>query len=324
MAWDSVPWFIGGGAQHSPEVARLLSFAATSGAQGIVSAPDLKVTPTAVPGGGVVVAPGAALILNRATGGASQTYVARLPIAETALVAPTSSAGRRSDLIVAQIEDPFMAGEPWQDPADPKVGPYIFTRVIPNVPAGTTRLQDVPGYAGRSAITLARVDLPASTGTVTAAMITDLRKLAQPRSARQVWSAGGHYQGGSDLTATSGRQTWPNATYTVDVPEWATWVHVTLTLAGILQVGGQVDANLWLQFNNGDLGGSLKVDHDQIIDGVRNTYIITGSGTIAPSNRGATRTVRLQGTTSSARSGRLRSDAEAHILYDVQFEERAV
>lgn len=92
-------------------------------------------------------------------------------------IAATGSAGGRSDLIVAQVEDPNMAGEPWQTPTNPAVGPYIFTRVIPNVPAGTTSLRPL-GYSGRSAIVLARVDLPASTGTVTASMITDLRELA--------------------------------------------------------------------------------------------------------------------------------------------------
>lgn len=322
--WDSVPWFIGGGAQHSPEVARLLSYAATSGAQGIVSPSDLKVAPLAVPGGGVRIAPGAALILNRATGGDSQTYVARLPIEDTISIASTGSAVGRSDLIVAQIEDPFMSGEPWQDPEDPTVGPYIFTRVIPNVPAGTTRLQDVPGYAGRSAITLARIDIPPVTGTITAAMITDLRKLAQPRSSRVVWSGSGSSGGDATLTATSGRQTWPNATLDVAIPEWATWVHITMTLAGIIQSGGQVDASLFLQLNAADLGGALRIDHDQIIDGVRNTYIVTGSGTLAAAYPGTTRNVRLQGVNTANRTGRLRADGGSHILFDVQFEERAV
>lgn len=182
MTWDSVPWFIGGGAQHSPEVARLLAYAATNGAEGVVSPGDLKVAPLDVPGASVRVLAGACLVPNRAAGGIAQTYVGRNPSQDVVAIGATGSGAGRSDLVVARVEDPFMAGEPWDDPADPITGPYIFTRVISNVPAGTTRLQDVPGHAGESGIALARIDVPANTGAITTGMIKDLRKLAQARS----------------------------------------------------------------------------------------------------------------------------------------------
>jgi hypothetical protein len=220
--FDPVPWFVGGGAQHSPEVARLLAYAATGGSEGVVLPGDLKVTATTTPGGTVSVAPGGVLVLNRAIGGTAQTYVGRMVTADTVSISPTTSSGARTDLIVAQIEDPFMTGEPWQDPADPTVGPYIFTRVISNVPSTATRLQDVSGYEGRSAVTLARVTLPANTATVTNAMITDLRSLARPRSQRNVYS-GTLPASNRSITLSGGWSNFPNAPISgIDIPAWAT------------------------------------------------------------------------------------------------------
>lgn len=231
MAMDPVPWFVGGGAQHSPEVARLLAYAATGGAEGIVSVGDLQVLPLSVPGQGVQVLPGAALIRQRGSDDTGQTYVARNASATTVSVTPTGSSGGRSDLVVVQVEDPTVAGEPWQDPADPKVGPYVFIRVIPNVPAGTTRLQDVSGYSTRSAVTLARIDYPASTGTVTAAMIKDLRKVARPR---QLTGKNMSFPTGSNPMPTGSYSGWPTGIgEQVDVPDWATKALVTANIGGI-------------------------------------------------------------------------------------------
>lgn len=227
MTWDSVPWFVGGGAEHSPEVARLLAYAATSGAEGTVAPDDLKVVPLSVPGSSVRVLPGAALILNRAQGGAQQTYVGRLPTEDVVDIAATGSGAGRSDLIVAEIMDPYVAGSPFQTPSDVKVGPYIRTRVVSNVAAGTTT---VP--AGITGIALARIDLPASTGTVTGQMIVSLRSLAQPRAESRTYggppgvgawtytSANTH--GNGDAFETAAFPVKPQ----IDVPSWATHVDI--------------------------------------------------------------------------------------------------
>lgn len=327
MSWDSVPWFVGGGAQHSPEVARLLAYAATSGAEGIVTAGDLKVSPLAVPGASVRVAPGAGLIRNRATGGDSQTYVARNPVDDVVAIAATGSGAGRSDLIVAQIEDPFMAGEPWQDPADPTVGPYIFTRVIPNVPAGTTRVQDVPGFSGRSAITLARVDLPASTGTITAAMITDLRNLAMPRQWREMMPYGNlAYEELPHVNGAWGD--WPTALKPqVRVPEWATDVFMTVNLVGVQRI------------HNENADGQVRAIFDQAI-GDPATYDVNGDSGLggwrfdvmpalwAPVTalRGKLVTAKLQAWRSSVAQtdGEVRVDSGTTAVFDFHFVERVV
>ncbi len=231
MTWDSVPWFVGGGAHHSPEVARLLAYAATSGAQGIVTPGDLRVEPLAVPGSSVRVLAGACLILSKAAGGAQQTYVGRNPSEDVKGIAATGSGAGRSDLIVAQIKDPFMPGEPWADPADVTVGPYISTEIIPNVSPTTTT---VP--SGVSGIPLARIDIPANTATITKEMIRDLRYLALPRSLtvqaggvpNSYWHLGNNTHKDTDGTVDKyGMARISEIRPTISIPSWATHVDIS-------------------------------------------------------------------------------------------------
>ena len=326
MAWDNTPWFVGGGAQHSPEVARLLGYAATSGAEGIVTPGDLKVQALAVPGGSVRVAPGAALVLNRAAGGDSQTYAARLPVEDTVAIAATGSGAGRTDLIVVQVEDPFMAGEPWQAPADPTVGPYVFTRVISNVPAGTTSLQQVAGYGGRSAVTLARIDIPASTGTITNAMITDLRRVARPRSLQVTVSAqssGGPLATAVDPVDTTTFVKWPDAaTWSVEVPAWATHVQVRGDVVSFVvksgNTTGQVRAKMF-----GAGGVSASFDENYGTNPHRGTLAFASEFTIPVASRGTTQTLIFEALRSQA-AGFIDADLYTSSLATIVFSERSV
>ena len=178
MGWDPVPWAVGGGAQHSSEVARLVTHIATGGQQGVLGPTDLVVLPLSVPGQGVRAQPGAAVILNKAAGATKDSYVARMPSEDIVTTAANGSGGVRSDLVIARVENPFISGEPWSLPVDVTVGPYIYTRVIQGVPAGTKTV-DALGL-GYSAIPLARIDFPISTATVTSGMIKDLRTVINP------------------------------------------------------------------------------------------------------------------------------------------------
>lgn len=315
MAWDSVPWFVGGGAEHSPEVARLLAYAATNGAEGLVSTGDLKVRELSTPGSSVRVAPGAALILNRASGGDLQTYVARMKTEETIAIAATGSGSGRSDLVVARIEDPWLAGEPWQDPVNPKVGPYVFTRVISNVPSGTTKVTDLG--LGYSAIPLARIDLPASTSTITSGMITDLRKLANPREHRELLVS----SISSTVTANASSWTdWNAYVPSVYVPEWATYMNIVTTVAGALIWSANTDGNI----RNGlgsTFGTSQVVDFDNPSGPTRETLTVQTSTTISSSMRGTTQNLRLQAYFSR---GSLEANPGTQIIHDIQFSEKAV
>lgn len=322
MPLDSVPWFVGGGAQHSPEVARLLAYSATSGSEGVVRSPDLKVVATGTPSAQVQVRVGAGIILNRAVGGDLQSYIARNPTATTVSVAATSSSGGRSDLIVLQVEDPFMSGEPWQDPADVTVGPYVFVRVIPNVPNTTTRLQDVAGYAGRSAITLARIDIPASTATITNAMIKDMRKMARRRSERQLLT--GDADAGFALTSST-FTSWPAASsaFSIDIPEWATSMTAKLELLGG-QTAAQVSGELRLVVNNGDyIFGTYAYNYSAQTNQARQPVIVAGDLAIPSALQGTTATLRMSGRRSGG-SGNLFTVDSTYYLADVQFTEKPI
>lgn len=330
MAWDSVPWLIGGGAEHSPEVARLLAYAATAGSEGIVEPGDLKVSALTVPGASVNVSPGAALIRNRASGGAQQTYVARNPTRDTAAVASTGSS-KRSDLIVAQIEDPYLAGEPWQDPANPKVGPYVFTRVIPNVPAGTTRLQDVAAYAGRSAVTLARVDIPANTAAITNAMIVDLRDVAQPKNREEAWVTNGPAGYGNVFETQDGVwKTLATLTTTATIPEWATRALVRSSVSGLGVFGGEWRGHARVTITTS--AGSVSTREFAIAEnatgvpspGTRLSLPFTDFVRPLTAHAGKTATVKIEIRKAGTQAGRLTYGETTISAADISWQQEAV
>lgn len=327
MGWDSVPWFVGGGAQHSPEVARLLSYVAFGGAEGILGPGDLKVQALAVPGSSVRVAPGACAILSRALGGAYQAYAGRMPTEDTVAIAATGSAGGRSDLIVARIEDPNLSGEPWGAPVDPAVGPYIFTRVIANVPATTTTVAELG--LGYSAVALARVDIPASTATITDAMIVDLRKLARPRRERRLFTA---VPAADDLLTSPAFAQWPAvATWDVDVPAWATKAVLLISLWSLR--ANRFDVNtaggFWGQLRGALSGGGYtpNAGYDVNIPAVNN-YDRVSAGVAATLTLGAgipgtRQRVWLEGLKSGGNTS-LTADTNTTITADVEFVESPV
>ncbi|WFR66645.1 hypothetical protein P9139_18145 [Curtobacterium flaccumfaciens] len=101
----------------------------------------------------------------------------------------------------------------------------MSTVVIPNVGSTVTRLQDVPGYTYATGYAIARVAQPASNGTITAAMITDLRQVANPRRDRQLNAHSQVQAEAETLTSTTqAGEVFPNTTndFTVRIPEWAT------------------------------------------------------------------------------------------------------
>ncbi|MEU9699557.1 hypothetical protein [Streptomyces sp. NPDC047981] len=267
MAWDSVPWFTEGGAEHSSEIARVLAYAAFGGAEGIIGAGDLQVRALAAPAAAVNVLPGACAILNRAAGGAYQAYAARLPSADQVPVAATGVSSR-SDLVIARIENPNSAGETWPLPSDPKIGPYIHTRIVSNVPPTTTSIRQV--RPGDSAITLARIDIPANTSTITQGMVKDLREMGNPRSRRRLYTASP--AGDQNWAGNSVGQwvAWPPAAHwSVEVPLWATKARIVLTLAGVQALrSGVWGASAWklgtrqgqsVQFDTGTTDGSERL-----------------------------------------------------------------
>jgi hypothetical protein len=255
--WDGVPWWIGGPAQHSRELARLIVYVASQGSEGIIGIGDLMVRAQTIPDDTVRVMPGACIVRNRYGGGAYQSYAARLPTTDSPIdIAANTTGTARSDLVIARVEDPLPSGSPWQpypstdDRA--RVGPYVFSRPIPGVPAGTTDIRQISQRANDSAITLARIDVPPNTSTITQAMITDLRQMANPRNKTRLF---GHSMVAAEAetlasTAAAGEY-WPNvigSLFQVDVPEWATRVVCRFEWSQVYFPGGYVAGSIWGQF----------------------------------------------------------------------------
>lgn len=135
--------------------------------EGILGGSSFAVSPSSPAAMTVDVAAGVAVVE-----GDDQTaqgkYLVRKQTAETGLVigaAPGS--GQRNDLIVLQVRDPNAGGAAGDD---------AVLAVIAGTPSGSPVDPAVPN----TALVLARVRVPAGTGSITAGLIDDLRVVADP------------------------------------------------------------------------------------------------------------------------------------------------
>ena len=257
MALDSTPWLVGGGAEHSAEVARLLAYAGTAGAEGIVSAGSLLVRAQATPAASVRVAPGAALILNKYAGGGQQTYVLRNASQTTVPIRATGSTGQRTDMVVARILDPQYEG---QAPSDPNAFNYSRLEVIESVPPGVWSVDEL-GLT-YPAVALAKIHLPNNTATVTSDMIVDLREVANPRT-NEVWRpralAGGDSE---DLYSrwSNGGQIFPSAgIQVVRIPKWATRAQIEMQWLSVRYAANKPNlGRVWVEFGPASTGSRFQ------------------------------------------------------------------
>lgn len=221
MPWDGVPWFVEQPARHSASIARKLAYAAVGGQAGIIAPTDLEVRELAVPGPQVRVFPGVGSILNNAVGVTKEAYLGSLATEDVIGITATTASGGRSDMICARVENPSETGGGWAAPADPQAGPYIKTVVVSNVSSSAVV---PPASAGKALIPLARIDIPASTGTILQSYIKDLRKMAPVLrdSQRLMLPCPGQH---TIPTSQNTYITWPSPPMTgptIDIPIWAT------------------------------------------------------------------------------------------------------
>ena len=313
----TVPWFIGQpGAKHSAEIARVLAFAATGGAEGVIGTGHMKVLAQTVPNGSVRVTPGACSMLNRQSAGTLaavyQSYVDGVSAQEN-LTIPATAGTARADLIVRIVQDSQYP--PNTIPANPAVGPYGKYAVISNVEAARTTLVGLG--LPYSAVVLARINIPASTAAITQAMITDLRQLSQPRtsSMRRTFMTSGA------VTLTSGTPVrWPNVSQSLAIPSWATHAQIKADVAGIYVDGANATAALRVAL--GTSGQSMEV----AVASVNIGRIATGVAhefTLSATDRAAgTAVLDIKGYKGSG--GSLYADHATPVTFDVMFEERAV
>lgn len=306
MSLDPVPWFVGGGAEHSADVARLLAYAATGGGSGVIGSGDFKISALPTPGGAVRASEGAAAIVSTTV--AQQSYIARAPSPTDISIAPTGAGTPRSDMVVLRINDHNLTGG--TPPADPKVGPYVGLDVISNVGGTATT---VPGTYALPAIPLARIDLPASTSAVTAAMITDLRTMPSSRSLRKQWAEFPAGDPGPQMVKGS-YAAWPSAGKAVQVPSWATKLIVTAHVSGVKITGTNQGAGLKFEF------AGVKAPEFGIIYGENNraTSAVVGEFAVAPAQRGTSQSLVLTANHSTGTGG-IWADYQTSLIVDYEF-----
>ena len=254
----SPAWAVDGG-RVPASVARMLAWAATNGSNGVVQATDLAVTALPVPDGAVNVAPGGALMVNRFGGRAqAQTYVTANDATIQVAIPPTSSTAR-TDYLILRVDDWHFDSS--QQPSNPLDATYCSLQ----------RVTSLTGIA-YPYVPLAKITIPASTGTITSAMITDLRQVANPRTKRVLRPNALIWGEQETLTnSTAQGEYWPNKGGAQDVfiPEWATRVKIRADWLSILMPAGNVQGRVWVSFGDWDGKSWGKASQDFAFDNVQ-------------------------------------------------------
>lgn len=306
MALIQPPMLTHGGT-HPARAFRMMVRDLARGNQGVTEGNDLKVRERSTPGAGVRVSDGSAVVRGAAWGQGSYTQYnvgdAIVPIA------PTGSSAR-SDLVCLRVEDPEYEGN--RNPAADDIG---YFHVVSGVSAST---KTVP--SGMTAIPLARLDLPANTATITNAMVTDLRQIANPRRDRKLYTA--YPSALSELKYQDNRwYNWPTAaSWSVSIPAWAVSGKVAVTIAGLRMARADVFAAMQTKLGS-DLGHNTVIDDNQGTVVRRQTVVIADNITISAAQRGTTQTLSLQTLMSKIETGDLSVDGSTSIIADVEFTE---
>jgi len=329
VTFEPVPWFVGGGAEVSAETARVLAYQACRGNGGIGGPDDLKVTAFTVPGAGVNYGPGIVSCISHAPAQTYQAYTGRNTQQGTAPVTGTTGSGTRYHLVCAHVQDPYV-DPAYGEPTNPKVGPYIELSVIydfyPGAGYGTPQATaDLIESQGLTAEGLAMITVPANTATITQAMITDVRRVANPRRvAERV-----HLTSTSDDTLNlASFEQFPNGIiYDLYVPKWATVAKVYGFVEGLRKTKSGT-GELRVGIRDTTLGTKGTTINEPAPAGVdRVSYNVGGTITIPSNLRGTVCRFEVQGrytTTVATSSGFLSTDTYSSGMLDITLEERAL
>ncbi|MFB7738228.1 hypothetical protein ACFC08_28345 [Streptomyces sp. NPDC056112] len=302
------------GAPHTAQMFRMMIRDLARGNQGITSGSHLKVTALATPGAGVQIADGSAVIAGKANP-VQGHYNAYNIGTDTVNIASTGST-TRSDMVILRVLDPEYEGT--RNPATDQI---VFFDVISNVSSSATT---VP--AGYSAIPLARIDIPASTATITNAMIKDLRGIANPQRSTLQFQ---YFQ--STLYELTKRDSawyaWPApANVSVPIPAWATSAKILWFVAGLRMSGGNVDGALTFKLGTKQAAQYVNIDDNQGTGLRRGTLVsadtISLTDTAGAAMRGTTQTLQsMMMLRNTASTGTIGADGATTFVAQVEFTE---
>ena len=302
------------GSRVTGEMLRRAMWIATRGVHGTATADSFKVTQLATPGSAVLVAPGGGAVTTLFAGAPSiQTYTVANDATVTLPIPANSSGSPVSWQVIIRVRDPQYAGE--SVPGAPLTDTYTTLEAVSALPTDKPYLW------------LATVTLPASTATVTNAMITDRRVLALAKSQREPVRILQPQTNNNMSYSTTVYQNWPqelvnsNPIYhqTYTSPKWASAAVVKVSVAGIYATGtAPAYGGIRLMFNGTPTNHAIVYS-----EGVPNRVTVLGAwNLLIPSNlRGTTLAFDLQGTCSSGADDTLRADFQTQLIWEVEWQE---
>jgi hypothetical protein len=315
MTFQTAVYAVDGNAEPGAFL-RLMLQSATIGSQGVVGHLDVQVTQTGTPSSGIIITPGAVVVLGAETAFQGSYYGYNVGNDTTLTIAATGGSPR-SDMIVARAEDPTWAGSPWGNPAS---GQIIFPRVLSGVASNATQ---PPG--GISAI-------PASTSTITNAMIHDLRYVCTPQRIFQMNAlagTGAESSGTNPWHVGTGATAWPpGASFPVFIPPWATTMVMSWSINELAywNVGnGHARGNVWPVFG-ASVGSPVLSFPQSLVNSTatsgpgRHTIGGGSSVSIGPSLRNTTQTLQFAQNTDGTNTAIMSWDegCSLTVLYEFQ------
>lgn len=227
---------------------------------GVARPGDLKVTQMNTPGTGVRIAAGDDIIQCRAPGRDRESYSTPNLLAQDWMgdagtgIPGTGSSATRRDMIIHEILDPSLPRH-YTPQAQWPAGALSKISVVPGVAASAKSVKDVPALNDVTCYELAAINWPASTATITNAMIEDLRAVHSPRQLydlRTLELSGAQEIITSTAVHPAGGQTWPLQAEDAGellfyIPEWATHARIDVTIYGAIYPGGNANGKLWLR-----------------------------------------------------------------------------
>ncbi|MFJ2752636.1 hypothetical protein [Streptomyces sp. NPDC087297] len=292
------------GATHSAQTFRMMVRDLARGAEGITESNDLKVTPLTVPAGGILVNDGSGVIRGRAVPWQGH-YSAYNIGTEQVPIAPTG-ATPRVDMVVLRVLDPEYEGN-----RNPKTDKIVFFEVVSGVSATATT--PPPGY---TAIPLARIHLPANTGTVTAAMIQDLRKIANPRRERRLQVVRGFAYSTVPMQVDRWTMWPPEGRVGIDVPSWAVSVNIVTSLG--VRFSGNPHCRFWHRFA-GTAGLEVTMDTDAVTGWSRDTLVLADTLAIPAAMRGTTQNLSIESNPIAGSTFVIDVNGGSNLVYDIEF-----
>lgn len=297
------------GAEHSAQTFRMMLRDLSRGSEGVTEGNDLKVTQLGTPGASVQIGDGSGVIKGRYSTWQGH-YTAYNIGTDTKAISATGASGR-TDMLVLRVLDPAYEGS--LNPASDQI---CFFDIVSNVSSTATSPP-----AGMSAIPLARITLPASTSTITDSMITDLRKIANPRRETGLYTEspaslstfiGGTSGTFSNFSTASG--------WSISVPYWATQMKVNLQVGQL-----RYDTNNFFGYLRATFGSSLTMQQVALDDnqgtGVRRSTVVAGDTLAIPSNyRWTSQTLRVQAAGGATNGGgKVYVDASTTLIANIEF-----